>query len=349
LNKIVELERKEESNHKPIISILMPVFNAEKYLTECLDSIQSQSFKNWELIAVDDYSLDNSYSILKQRSEEDSRVCLFQNSGKKGIIPSLKLAFSKAKGVYLSRMDADDIMHEEKIELLHQALLENPSKEIAVPLVSYFAEQGVGEGYKNYEQWLNNLTAREKNFEDIYKECVIPSPAWMIERSNFIKAGAFDFNLYPEDYDLCFRWYKENYHVIKVDKVLHYWRDYKDRSSRTDPNYADQNFNALKLEYFISLDYKSDKKLILWGAGKKAKKIAKILINKKVAFDWVTNNTAKINHIIYGVKMQAQNIVMKKNEVQIIMALSGPSDKEEAECFFKTMDLIKNQDYFMFY
>ena len=327
----------------------MPVFNAEKYLSECLDSIQRQSFKNWELIAVDDYSEDNSYSILNQRSQEDSRVFIFKNSGEKGIIPSLKLAFRNARGAYLSRMDADDIMHEEKIELLHQALLNNPNKEIAVPLVRYFANHDVGEGYKKYEQWLNNLTAREKNFEDIYKECIIPSPAWMMERSNFIKAGAFDSHLYPEDYDLCFRWYKENYQVIRVNKVLHYWRDYEDRSSRTDPNYADQNFNDLKLGYFISLDYKSDKKLILWGAGKKAKKIAKGLLDKKIVFSWVTNNPAKINHIIYGVKMQSQNIGIKKNEVQIIMALSGPSDKQEAESFFLSMDFIKNHDYFMFY
>lgn len=92
-------------NNVPI-SVCIPVYNASRYLCECIDSILSQSFVNFELLVVDDGSTDDSVEII--RSYSDSRIRLIEN--KHDYIGSLNLLLQEARGKYIARMDADDVM-----------------------------------------------------------------------------------------------------------------------------------------------------------------------------------------------------------------------------------------------
>lgn len=87
-----------------LISVCIPVYNASLYLRECIDSILSQGYKNFELLIVDDGSTDNSSDIV--RSYNDTRIRFIQNSH--DYIGSLNLLLKEAKGTYIARMDADD-------------------------------------------------------------------------------------------------------------------------------------------------------------------------------------------------------------------------------------------------
>ena len=103
----------------------MPVFNAVPFLTACLNSIENQSINDWELIAIDDYSTDSSWEILKSFEKKlPNQVQVFQNK-KKGIIPALQLAYSKCQGEFITRMDADDLMEKTKLETLRNLLIKN--------------------------------------------------------------------------------------------------------------------------------------------------------------------------------------------------------------------------------
>ena len=110
-----------------------------------------------------------------------------------------------------------------------------------------------GSGYRRYERWLNNIHIQGTGYEQIYKECVLPSPCWMLWREDLVRVGAFDSDIYPEDYDLCFRLYENKIAIIPALQVLHHWRDYPERISRTDPRLKDQSFMALKLDRFLIL------------------------------------------------------------------------------------------------
>lgn len=88
------------------ISICMPVYNASRYLRDCIDSILSQSFTDFELLIVDDGSTDDSVEII--RSYSDSRIRLIEN--KHDYIGSLNLLLQEARGKYIARMDADDVI-----------------------------------------------------------------------------------------------------------------------------------------------------------------------------------------------------------------------------------------------
>ena len=232
----------------------MPVRNASAYLEECLQSIISQTEKRWELLAINDHSSDDSFEILQTHASKDNRIKVFQNDGK-GIIHALQLALKNSNGQFITRMDADDIMLLEKLVRLKNQLLKKGKGHVCTALVEYISETSLGDGYRKYQNWLNDLTSKNENFSDIYKECVIPSPCWMVFREDLLQCDAFDSEIYPEDYDLVFRFYKNGLKVTSVLEPLHQWRDYAERSSRTDPHYADQSFLDLKIKYFQELDF----------------------------------------------------------------------------------------------
>ncbi len=305
-----------------MISILMPVFNEENHLKECLDSILAQSFENWELIAVDDFSSDSSLEILRSYGAKDNRIYVFQNK-EKGIVPALELAYAQSKGDSISRMDADDKMHPDKLELLLEKLIGNP-KACVTAKVAYFSEGKLAHGFLRYADWLNTLTEKKTHYNEIFKECVVASPCWMMKREVLEKVGGICSDRYPEDYDLIFRLYQHSVPILGVNKVLHYWRDHENRASRNDPNYAQQDFIELKLDYLIKLELDNDSKVILWGAGRAGKLWAKALLDKKIQFSWVTDNEKKIGKDIYGMVIQTEAAVKEVEKSIILLAIKSP-------------------------
>lgn len=330
-----------------LISILLPVRNAGPYLIDCLDSISQQTESNWELIAINDHSTDNSFQILQQFDSKDHRIKALQNVGK-GIIPALRLALSEASGTLITRMDADDIMPHNKLKTLKDQLLKKGSGHLSTGAVQYFSAQQLGKGYQQYETWLNNNLASGKAYQAIYKECVIPSPCWMVYKSDLIDCGAFDSNRYPEDYDLCFRFYKQQLQPIYSDQILHHWRDHSDRSSRTDPNYSDNRFLELKVHHFLTIDHQPDRPLIIWGAGKKGKKTAALLQAAQIPFHWITNNTKKIGLQIANVLLEPEENLSQYEHPQILICVANPTEQKEISNVLASCGLEIQKHFFFF-
>ncbi|MGV6828167.1 MAG: glycosyltransferase family 2 protein [Flavobacteriales bacterium] len=330
-----------------MISILMPVKNVVQYLKECLDSILTQTETFWELIAINDGSTDESFKILNDYATQDSRIKIYNNRGV-GIIEALQLAYSKSNGNLITRMDADDIMKKDKLHILKKNLLKKGKGHIALGLVSYFSEQPLGDGFKKYETWLNRLSSSGINFSEIYKECVIPSPCWMVYREDLDSCKAFKPNDYPEDYDLAFRFYLKGLQPIACKKVLHLWRDYPTRTSRTDEHYADNTFLEIKLRYFLKLEYNHTKKLVVWGAGAKGKSIAKKLLAKEIDFLWICDNPKKIGKHIYNQQMLDYKTLKSLNHTQSIITVANPKAQNEISYYFSNLKLLPMKDYFFF-
>lgn len=331
----------------PLISIVMPAKNADKYIGECVDSILDQTYVDWELLVVDDGSDDSTFSILEEYAVKDNRIQVFKNNGK-GIIDALRLAYSHSTGTFITRMDADDIMHSNKLKTMLNSLQESGKGYLATGLVSYFCDGEIGAGFKRYELWLNDLSRQGTNFTEIYKECVIPSPCWMLHRSDFDLAGAFTSDIYPEDYDLVFRLKIAGLKCLPATDVLHYWRDYSVRTSRTDPNYADSSFIDIKVLYFLKTDYKEDKNLVVWGAGKKGKRVAELLINANIPFQWVCDNPKKIGKDIYGKKMLPFQELDSIKNPQSIITVANIEAQQEIESYFIKRNQKVMRDYFFF-
>jgi glycosyltransferase involved in cell wall biosynthesis len=227
----------------------MAVKNTARYLPECLDSINQQTYPFWELIAVNDHSTDGSREILAQYAAKDPRIRVFDSPGQR-LNPALQEGYRHLQGTLINRMDSDDRMPHDKLETMVQAWLAHGQGAIVAGGTEHFVDSGdVGGGFRRYEQWLNNVARNNLHYQEIYQECTIPSHCWLMHRDDFAAVGAFT-DVYPEDYDLAFRIYRQKLKVIGLDKILHHWRDHKVRISRTWEEYKDNRYFELKLKYF---------------------------------------------------------------------------------------------------
>ena len=99
-----------------LVSIIIPVYNASRFLEETINSIQEQTYSNWEAIFIDDCSSDNSYDIIKQYQKNDKRIKVIKNKINNGVAISRNNGIDYAKGEYLCFLDADDKWHPKKLE-----------------------------------------------------------------------------------------------------------------------------------------------------------------------------------------------------------------------------------------
>jgi len=103
------------TNRSPLISVCMPVYNAERYVSEAIESVLSQTFKDFEFLILDDGSTDGSLAILKGYAERDPRIRMTSRPNK-GLAPTLNELMDQARGEFVARMDADDVSLPERLE-----------------------------------------------------------------------------------------------------------------------------------------------------------------------------------------------------------------------------------------
>lgn len=109
----------------PKISIIIPCYNAETYLVDAINSILNQTYKNLEIICIDDGSTDNTSEILKSFLQVDERIKVYKNEKNLKLIQTLNKGIDIASGEYIARMDADDIAYPEKFEKQIRYLIDN--------------------------------------------------------------------------------------------------------------------------------------------------------------------------------------------------------------------------------
>ena len=110
----------------PLVSIIMGVYNEEKNLQTCIDSIINQTYDNWEFIICDDCSTDGSVRVLEEYRNKDSRITVLKNENNSRLAQTLNNCLKVAKGEFIARMDADDISLPDRIQKQVVFLIENP-------------------------------------------------------------------------------------------------------------------------------------------------------------------------------------------------------------------------------
>jgi len=147
-------------NDTDLVSIIMPLYNAEKFVSASIFSILSQTYENWELIVVDDCSTDNSFTIVQEFRKQDSRIQLHQMSENSGVAKARNHALKVAKGKYISFLDSDDIWKPEK---LYTQITFMQNNELALTYSSYDTIDG-------YSKYINTRHSQPKiTYEDMLK------------------------------------------------------------------------------------------------------------------------------------------------------------------------------------
>lgn len=104
------------SENSNLVSVLLPVYNSEKTIDKCLNSIVNQTYQNLEILICDDHSTDATYTILKKFTESDSRIKLYRNEVNIGLTKTLNFLINKSSGSYIARHDADDYSKNNRIQ-----------------------------------------------------------------------------------------------------------------------------------------------------------------------------------------------------------------------------------------
>ena len=107
------------------ISIVMPSFNSSRFIHKSIESVISQTYKNWELLIVDDCSTDDTYDIAKEYERNDNRIKVFRNDTNRGAAFSRNIAIKNSSGDYIAFLDSDDKWHESKLEKQINFMLDN--------------------------------------------------------------------------------------------------------------------------------------------------------------------------------------------------------------------------------
>jgi glycosyltransferase involved in cell wall biosynthesis len=259
----------------PTISVLMPCYNATTTLAEALESLLAQSFADFEILAVDDGSMDESAAVLDTYAQKDSRVrVLRQVHG--GIIPALNRAHAAAQGQFLARMDADDRCHPERFAKQIALFEAQPELALVSCQVKAFPSEDVREGFRIYLDWLNALCSDADIRREIFVESPLPHPSVMLRKQWLDQMGGYQDHGWPEDYDLWLRMHAAGARFGKVAEVLLGWRESPDRLTRSDSRYSLENFIRAKAHYLMA-GPAADRSLIIWGAGMMGRRLAKQL------------------------------------------------------------------------
>ena len=118
--------------NKPLISIIVPVFNAEEYLAQCLDSILNQTYRDLEILCINDGSCDGSIGILKKYKNRDSRIVIIDKQNE-GVSATRNVGLKKANGDYLMFVDADDWIEPYTCEKALVTLNDNNADIVTLP------------------------------------------------------------------------------------------------------------------------------------------------------------------------------------------------------------------------
>jgi glycosyltransferase involved in cell wall biosynthesis len=282
------------------VSILMPVFNAEETLAECLDSILQQTLQNFEIVAVNDFSTDRSVEIL--RSYHDSRIHVVDNQNK-GIVSALNSGLKLCQSDLVARMDADDVMYAQRLEKQFDILSNKPDITLCATQARKFPEEIIMAGYIEYMRWQNACLTRQDIQNQIYIESPFAHPSVMFRKSRVTELGAYRDGEFPEDYELWLRLFHAGESMMKLDEVLVDWRESDSRLSRTSSRYSDTAFEKLRADYLAKDARLQNREIVFWGAGRKTRRRIQYLIDKGVKPSaWIDIDNKKAGNEYHGVK-----------------------------------------------
>ena len=201
-------------NQSPAISVILPVYNAEAYVREAVESILGQSFTDFELIAINDGSTDDSGAILRELAARDTRIVLVERPND-GLVSALNKGIKIARAELIARMDADDVSMPERFALQHARMIQEP--ELAV-LGSFIRVMDKDGNIIRLDEYL--LTPKE-TARHVEKDCPVAHPGVMMRRAAVLKAGGYRKAFCPaEDYDLWLRMSDLGYAIANLPQPL---------------------------------------------------------------------------------------------------------------------------------
>jgi glycosyltransferase involved in cell wall biosynthesis len=261
----------------PRISVLMPCYNVADTLDETLQSLFAQTESDFEIVAVDDGSSDESLAILQAAAAQDARlrVLAWEHAG---IIPALNAGLAACSADYVARMDADDLAQPQRLVLQADYLDAHPNVGLVASRVEGFPKAELRQGFQIYIEWLNSLVSDADIRRERFVESPLAHPSVMFRKALVAEVGGYQEQGWPEDYDLWLRLLERGVRMAKVPELLLSWRDLPQRLTRSDSRYSLENFLRAKAHYLLRGPLEGRDAVLIWGAGMMGRRLSKHLL-----------------------------------------------------------------------
>lgn len=203
---------------QPLVSVILPVYNGERFLKEAIESILNQSFSNFELFIINDGSIDSSLAIIN--SFQDDRIIVI-NQQNRGLAAALNVGISKSSGKYIARMDADDISMYNRFKTQVDYLEKNTDISVLSGAVDYIDQNGktLGRSFPvTYERIMNDML--------FLVGCIVNHPAVMIRKEDLDMIGEYSELIGErfEDYQLWIRFINKGFKIKNLSEILLQYR-----------------------------------------------------------------------------------------------------------------------------
>lgn len=209
-------------NTKDLISVIVPVYNVEKYLPQCIDSILNQTEKNLEIILVDDGSLDNSGKICDEFSKKDDRIIVIHKKNN-GLSSARNAGLEIARGNYIGFVDSDDWLDKTMYEVLLKLLKENNSD---ISCCDFFKTANSNDSIPHIDNEIinsyNNIESLNNFYNGLYTQTVV---AWnKLYKRELFKDISYPVGKIHEDEGTTYKLYYKANKITYTNRPLYYYR-----------------------------------------------------------------------------------------------------------------------------
>lgn len=234
---------------KDLISIIVPVYNVEKYLGKCLDTIINQTYKNIEILVVNDGSTDDSDKILKEYYKKDKRIRII-NKKNGGLSSARNKGIDKASGKYLSFIDSDDYIENDMIETLYKTIFK---EEADISICEFIEEDEMNPKQVTQQQEVINIYNKDEAIKELILDKKITNHAW----NKLYKKDLFENIRYPEgrnmeDIATTYKLFLKSNKIVKTNQIKYH---YIQRSNSIMGQLTKKRINETDLSYSERINY----------------------------------------------------------------------------------------------
>lgn len=196
----------------PLVSIVMPAYNAQKTITDSVKSVLAQTYQNWELIVIDDCSSDNVYDMIQELFNTEFRIILMRNEKNMGVSETRNKGVSQAKGKWIAFLDSDDCWLPEKLEKQIQVIREKSDASLVFTGSAFLDSGGRKSGYF--------LKVPESiSYKELLKQNIISCSSVLV-RKELIRKYPMKMDEMHEDYAVWLQILRAGYHAYGINEPL---------------------------------------------------------------------------------------------------------------------------------
>jgi glycosyltransferase involved in cell wall biosynthesis len=328
----------------PLVSVLLPARDAADTLPACLRSLGRQRLTDWECVLVDDGSSDGTASIASSFGQRDPRFRLVRTPPH-GLVAALEEGLARCRGRFVARMDADDIMHADRLAAQVAALDANPRLDAVGSHVRMFPRTLVTAGRRAYETWINGLVSEDDVCRDAFVECPVAHPTLMA-RTDLLRHARYRDAGWPEDYDLVLRLLAHGTRIAVVPRRLVGWRERPERLSRVDPRYGIDSFTRCKAAFLATGFLQLVNEYVLWGYGDTGRSLARSLERHEKRLSHVVEvHPGRVGQQIAGAPVVGLGMLPALRGRPIVVSVAGAGPRAEIRAHLAALGFVELRDF----